>query len=289
MAPELVLAGTVTPKTDVYALGLTLADALTGSPTVYGNSFLEICMRQASDAPVPLTPVVLGSPLAGVIQRAVQKNPALRYQSALEMLRDVEALALAHHDLAYQPTGIATQSELKASSPALMATPHAVAATASRPPAPARSSLLVWVFAAIALLAVLGTTAVAIVALALRTNSDNVERDPAFAKSVKAKNLASLTEEQARDRTIQAGYQVIDVQRYDSAGYSSIMITATKLPHSGSITIADYDSPETAQTSDNMLRAQGFVTAREGRRVVMITMLPKDKENERLLRKIVDP
>jgi serine/threonine protein kinase len=288
MAPELVLAGNVTPKTDLYALGLTLADSLAGTQTVQGSSFLEICMRQAAPEPVALSQSVLGSPLAGVIQRAVQKDPALRYDSAQEMLRDIDALALSSRDLAYQPTGIATLSQPLPPQPSMMSTPPAVAATASHPPPVARTSPLLWVFGAIALLGILGTTAVAIVAITMQRDRGASE-ESGFAKSVKAKNLSSLSEERARERTEKAGYRILDVQRHDSPGYSAIMITATKLPHSGSITIADYGTPETAQTSDNMLRAQGFVTAREGRRVVMITMLPKDKENERLLRMIVDP
>src|SRR5262249_48733730 len=91
MAPEQVAGADVTASADLYALGLLMAEALTGRPVFYGDSAFSICVAQLSEAPVPLPPEVLASPLGPVIARATQKRAAERFQSAAEMLTHLEA------------------------------------------------------------------------------------------------------------------------------------------------------------------------------------------------------
>jgi serine/threonine-protein kinase len=91
MAPEQVAAAPATRLSDVYALGLTMAEALTGETVVQGANAVEIARQQASSDPVPLPPEVLGSRLGAVIRRATQKRIELRFASAAEMLEHVEA------------------------------------------------------------------------------------------------------------------------------------------------------------------------------------------------------
>ena len=86
MSPEQVNGGVITAGTDLYALGLVMAEMLTGE-RVYGNgSSLQICMQQASPRPVPLPEVVIKSALGPVIQGATAKDAAERYASAEAML-----------------------------------------------------------------------------------------------------------------------------------------------------------------------------------------------------------
>jgi serine/threonine-protein kinase len=93
MAPEQVRNEQVTPAADLYALGLTMAEMLSGRVVFQGRTLIDVFMAQASEAPAPLPPEVLGSPLAPVIQRAAAKSLAQRYGTAGEMLRDLEHAA----------------------------------------------------------------------------------------------------------------------------------------------------------------------------------------------------
>jgi serine/threonine-protein kinase len=95
MAPEQVSGGELSPASDLYSLGLVMAEALTGQGVFQNESGLAVCMAQISDAPVPLSEGVRSSPLGQVIARATQKSPAARYASAGEMLGQVELVAVS--------------------------------------------------------------------------------------------------------------------------------------------------------------------------------------------------
>ena len=86
MSPEQVSGGEITAATDLYAVGLVLAECLAGAPIYPGTNALGIALAQMSDAPVPLPDAVLRSPLGAVITRATRKEVALRPRSAEEML-----------------------------------------------------------------------------------------------------------------------------------------------------------------------------------------------------------
>jgi len=92
MAPEQVAGETIGPPADLHALGLTLAEALTGRP-VYGDEDpIEVCLAHMSEDPVPLDALVTGSALGAIIGRAVAKRIEDRFVSAEEMLQAIEAL-----------------------------------------------------------------------------------------------------------------------------------------------------------------------------------------------------
>jgi eukaryotic-like serine/threonine-protein kinase len=92
MAPEHIESRPVTPASDIYSLGLMMAEMLSGKKTFAGSSVDQI-VQQVSADPVPLPAEVLASPLRDVILRATQKRMELRYQNAGEMLRDLELAA----------------------------------------------------------------------------------------------------------------------------------------------------------------------------------------------------
>jgi serine/threonine-protein kinase len=92
MAPEQVKGEEVGPTVDLYALGLTLAEAVTGSIVVTGASAAAVAMEQAADRPVKLASFVLESPLGAIIQRATAKSRDARFPSASEMLAAVTAV-----------------------------------------------------------------------------------------------------------------------------------------------------------------------------------------------------
>ncbi|MFH1748392.1 MAG: serine/threonine-protein kinase [Planctomycetota bacterium] len=82
MAPE-IGSGSYTKAIDIYALGVILYELLTGRLPFTGASMGEILMRHLSDSP-DITGIP--EPFAGVIAKALAKDPKQRYADASEMV-----------------------------------------------------------------------------------------------------------------------------------------------------------------------------------------------------------
>ncbi|MBK9055533.1 MAG: protein kinase [Chloroflexi bacterium] len=112
MAPEQVLNQPVTPATDIYALGGLLYKMITGRRPYEGENGPTLMMRRLNEAPEPPHRLVPGldSGVERVILKALEKDPAHRYQDAAAMASDltttVEALLLGRP--LTQPTPIPT-------------------------------------------------------------------------------------------------------------------------------------------------------------------------------------
>ncbi|MBI4955093.1 MAG: protein kinase, partial [Myxococcales bacterium] len=78
MAPEQVHGLRVDTSVDTYALGLVLAEALTGERVVRGATHMDICLAQASERPHSFAPAVASSPLGPIVASAAEKQPAAR-------------------------------------------------------------------------------------------------------------------------------------------------------------------------------------------------------------------
>jgi eukaryotic-like serine/threonine-protein kinase len=91
MAPEQANGRPVTPATDVYSAGIVLYEMLAGRPPFGGESAVEIALQHVQMEPPPL-PTDTPRPLEGVVENALAKDPADRYQSAAAM---ADALARA--------------------------------------------------------------------------------------------------------------------------------------------------------------------------------------------------
>jgi eukaryotic-like serine/threonine-protein kinase len=91
MAPEQVTSAKLGPPTDLYALGLVMAEAITGEVVVTGRTAVRICMAQGSPDPVTLPAAVTYSALGHAIVTATQKRYESRFQEAREMLSALHA------------------------------------------------------------------------------------------------------------------------------------------------------------------------------------------------------
>ncbi len=92
MAPEQAHATTVDGRTDLYAIGILLFAMLKGHPPFTGSSAYAILeahvLKPASE---PLADLEAPAGLKAVIERALAKKPAERYQSAREMAEALNA------------------------------------------------------------------------------------------------------------------------------------------------------------------------------------------------------
>jgi eukaryotic-like serine/threonine-protein kinase len=108
MSPEQASGGAVDGRSDVFALGAVLWEALSGRRLFRRETELET-MRAIVDEPVPRLPRAAGvSPrLERIVMRALQKDPEDRFADAREM-----ALLLHRHAYAsegFSPAGLAAQ------------------------------------------------------------------------------------------------------------------------------------------------------------------------------------
>jgi serine/threonine-protein kinase len=96
MAPEQAMGGRLGAQADLYGLGVTLYEALSGDAPFRGPSAEETMKQHIS---TPITPLralrpELPEPIEAVVMRALEKEPAQRFGKAREM---EEALAQAAH------------------------------------------------------------------------------------------------------------------------------------------------------------------------------------------------
>ncbi|HEY5090109.1 MAG TPA: serine/threonine-protein kinase [Polyangia bacterium] len=108
MSPEQASGGAIDGRSDVFALGAVLWEALSGRRLFRRETELET-MRAIVDEPVPRLPRAAGvSPrLERIVMRALQKDPEDRFADAREM-----ALLLHRHAYAsegFSPAGLAAQ------------------------------------------------------------------------------------------------------------------------------------------------------------------------------------
>lgn len=96
MSPEQVRGQKVDARSDLYSLGITLYEILTGQLPIKGNSQYEIMDGHLRQHPVPPRELNAAIPadLAGLVMWAMQKDPAVRIPSAQEFLRGLEAVQL---------------------------------------------------------------------------------------------------------------------------------------------------------------------------------------------------
>ena len=86
MAPEQIRSGTVDARSDLYALGVTFFEMVTGRRPITGDSEYSIMRAQVEQMPVP--PIELNPSLpariSAIILKSLEKDPAARFQSAKE-------------------------------------------------------------------------------------------------------------------------------------------------------------------------------------------------------------
>jgi len=96
MAPEQAEGKHVDARTDIFALGCVFYEMLTGRPAFTGDSQINIIANVLNQEPAPIAGPAAGLPAALVelIQRCMCKNPAERWQNAIDIghvLRQIQS------------------------------------------------------------------------------------------------------------------------------------------------------------------------------------------------------
>ncbi|MHB1450680.1 MAG: Stk1 family PASTA domain-containing Ser/Thr kinase [Coriobacteriia bacterium] len=95
ISPEQAQGRQLSPASDLYSLGVTLYEMVTGRPPFDADTPVATALQQVNDEPLPPRQVRASIPpaLEAVILRSMRKNPAERYDSAAEMRDDLRRAA----------------------------------------------------------------------------------------------------------------------------------------------------------------------------------------------------
>jgi serine/threonine-protein kinase len=314
VAPEQVRGLPLGPQVDLYALGLVMAEAASGS-IVYGKgSPIEIWMKQASSEPVPIPPSLVGSALGPVIVRATRKLPQERYPSAEVMLADLERAMLActapTDPLAKPLGGQVSRSTAKLTPPAFRSTTTPLAAPITPRALPARPTPLPLtpipgaapssgtprsgsggVILVIALLAVVFVAGGAGALFFVFRPRVEPPEPPLPAPSLgipTSGRLTAVTAERTEARMRAAGWQVTTSTTQTSLGYKLAMMTLQKGTTGAQVQIYDYESPSIAAETERALEmTSGAAVERDGGRVLYVLVMGEPSQSRALFDDVV--
>lgn len=105
MSPEQAEGKKVDHRADIYSLGITIYEALTGVVPFMGNTQWEVIRKQIQDRARPLRKLRAEIPpwIETLVLKCLEKDPALRYQQVEEILRDIDRQKATRTLMAYAP------------------------------------------------------------------------------------------------------------------------------------------------------------------------------------------
>ncbi len=94
MSPEQVQGQVVDPRSDLYSLGVTCYHLVAGEPPFRGQTAFEVALHHVQRQPPPLEEVRPDLPrfLCQLVHKLMAKSPDRRYQTAREVLHDLNRL-----------------------------------------------------------------------------------------------------------------------------------------------------------------------------------------------------
>ncbi len=94
MSPEQITGGRVDNRSDIFAFGIVLYWIFTGTKPFAGQAITEVAYKVVHSMPTPVKQLIadLPSELDDIISRCLAKKPEERYQSARDVVVDLESL-----------------------------------------------------------------------------------------------------------------------------------------------------------------------------------------------------
>ena len=116
LSPEQIQGGFADPRSDIWALGVLLYEMTTSHLHFDATTLGDLCQKITKANYTPPSVMNQGVPreVQNIISRCLKKNPADRYQSAHDLLQDVNRAA----------AGLSSQSGRQAISSAPTASSH---------------------------------------------------------------------------------------------------------------------------------------------------------------------
>jgi eukaryotic-like serine/threonine-protein kinase len=93
MSPEQALAKDLDQRSDLFTLGLILYELLTGVTPFRAESAIASLLKRTSERAIPVSDHdgTIPRALSNIVSKCLERDPALRYQTSSELLRDLEA------------------------------------------------------------------------------------------------------------------------------------------------------------------------------------------------------
>ncbi|MGA8150553.1 MAG: tetratricopeptide repeat protein [Terriglobales bacterium] len=93
MSPEQALAQDLDQRSDLFTVGLIFYELLTGKMPFKADSVLASLIKRTQERASPVSDHdhSIPGPLSNIVSRCLERDPVQRYQSASEMLRDLDA------------------------------------------------------------------------------------------------------------------------------------------------------------------------------------------------------
>jgi hypothetical protein len=136
MSPEQVQGLALDHRTDLYSMGVTFYHLLAGVPPFRAETALALALKHLRDEPASLAVhrPDLPADLIALVMKLMAKEPARRYGSAAEMLRDLARVKEALHAAATGPVSLPETAIPPAPSRAKIPVSTEAAPVVSRPP-----------------------------------------------------------------------------------------------------------------------------------------------------------
>jgi serine/threonine protein kinase/Tol biopolymer transport system component len=91
MSPEQASGGSIDSRSDIFSFGIVLYESLGGNRPFTGSTDLEVLQKVIHGSPPPL-PQTVPAGLRNIVEKALENDPADRYQSSAELAVDLRRL-----------------------------------------------------------------------------------------------------------------------------------------------------------------------------------------------------